>query len=133
MVDRKLTKWARVRRGSELVWCVLVVARVRFLLLPGADHWLELVTPSGEESKLSNALRRGVTLHHLCYEVPDVDAAIERLRDTGMLLVGEPTPGAAFGGRRVAWLMDRTTPLVELVEAGSGPFSLAELRSGGAT
>jgi len=104
-------------------------ARVRFLRLPGADHWLELVTPNGETSKLRNALRKGVTLHHLCYEVADLAAALEHLRDSGMLVVGDPTPAVAFGGRRIAWLMDRHAPLVELLEAGAGPFGLAELRS----
>jgi len=103
-------------------------ARVRFLRLPGADHWLELVTPVGERSKLRNALSKGVTLHHVCYEVSDLTAALTHLRDGGMLVIGEPTPAVAFGGRRIAWLMDRHAPLVELLEAGAGPFGLADLR-----
>jgi methylmalonyl-CoA/ethylmalonyl-CoA epimerase len=102
-------------------------ARVQFLRLPGADHWLELVTADGENSKLANALGRGVTLHHLCYEVTDLPAAVKQLREGGMLEVGAPTPAAAFGGRRIAWMMDRGNPLVELVEAGPGPLSLREL------
>jgi methylmalonyl-CoA/ethylmalonyl-CoA epimerase len=106
-------------------------ARVQFFHLPGADHLLELVTPDGKHSKLANALRRGVTLHHLCYEVEDLDGAIVRLRDSGMLDLGAPAPGVAFGGRRIAWMMDRTNPLLELLEAGRGALSLWELKAAG--
>jgi len=103
---------------------------VQFLRLPGAPSWLELVTPNGPDSKLANALRKGGGLNHLCYEVADIAAACAHLRDRAMLSVGDPTPAVAFGGRRVAWLMDPSRLLVELVEAGPGPLSLASLASG---
>jgi len=115
------------RPWTDVITDPVQTAEVQFLHLPGAAQWLELVTPAGPESKLSNALRKGVTLHHLCYEVEDLEGALERLRGQGMLIVGAPAPAVAFGGRRIAWLADKAAPLVELVEAGPGPLRLAEL------
>ena len=88
----------------------------------------ELVSPENENSKLSNVLaKRGEGLHHLCYEVPGIEAACEHLREGRQMMLSGPTPAVAFGGRRIAWFMDRAGLLTELVEAGAGPLSLATL------
>ena len=97
-------------------------ALVQFLRLPGASHWLELVSPNGPLSKLSNALSKGEGLHHLCYETDDLEASVTSLRSHGMFPVGLPVPGVAFGGRKIAWFLDRRRMLVELVETGPGPL-----------
>lgn len=104
-------------------------ACVQFLRLPGGTSWLELVSPAGPDSKLSNALRRGDALHHVCYEVDNLESACSAYRDRGCMMVGAPTPAVAFPGRRIAWFMDRRRFLFELVEAGSGPLSLASILS----
>lgn len=127
LAARALVERFGYRRYTDVVIDEIQTARVQFFLLPGAHQWLELVTPHGPRSKLSNALRKGTTLHHLCYEVAELDGAVERLRDRGLLLVGAPSPAPAFGGRRIAWLMDPAAPLVELVETGVGPLNLSEL------
>lgn len=115
------------RIESEPVDDPAQTARVQFLRLPGAAHWLELVAPLGPESKLANALAKGGGLHHLCYEVADIGAATALFRAAGCLVVGEPVAAAAFPGRRIAWLMDRQRLLIELLEAGPGPLGLATL------
>jgi methylmalonyl-CoA/ethylmalonyl-CoA epimerase len=105
-------------------------AQVRFLRLPLGQHWLELVAPMAGESKLANALaKRGEGLHHLCYEVSDIAAACEHLRAGRQMMLAGPTPAVAFGGRPIAWFMDRAGFLTELVEAGPGPLSLASILS----
>jgi hypothetical protein len=63
-------------------------------------------------------------VHHVCYEVDDIKAAVARLRKISMTLLSDPKPGTAFGGRLIAWLTDRDHTLVELVEAGAGPLAL---------
>ena len=103
-------------------------AMVQFLRQPGALHWLELVTPTGPGSKLYHALAKGEGLHHLCYEVPSLEAAGQQLRQQQMLPLGKAQPATAFPGRSIAWYMDRSSQLIELVEAGNGALSLANLR-----
>lgn len=102
-------------------------ACVQFLLQPGATLWLELVTPNGPDSKLVGALKKGQTFHHLCYEVPDIKSSAADLQSLSMFMVGPPTPAVAFGGRPVAWFLDRAGLLIELVEAGAGPLQLSTL------
>jgi methylmalonyl-CoA/ethylmalonyl-CoA epimerase len=113
---------------SAIIEDPLQTAFVQFLRLPGASFWIELVAPNGEHSKLSNALRKGGGINHLCYEVPSITDACVHLRGQGMLLIGEPAPARAFDGRQIAWLMDSQSMLVELVEQGADKLSLASLR-----
>ena len=112
---------------SEVIEDPVQSARVQFLRQPGAANWLELVAPAGPQSKLAGALKKGGGLHHLCYEAGDIEQECARLRGQAMLMIAHPTPAVAFGGRRVAWFMDRSRLLLELVEAGPGPLSLRGL------
>ncbi len=105
-------------------------AFVQFLRQPGAPYWMELVSPNGPESKLVRGMRKGGGLHHLCYEVDEIERACEHLRARGMLPLAEPVPAVAFPGRRICWLMDDANSLVELVERKNGPLSLASLSPG---
>lgn len=97
-------------------------AEVCFLSHPDMGHWLELVTPRGPQSKLQRALEQGGGPHHTCYQVQDVAAALSVWRGFGYFPVSKVAPGAAFGGRLIAWLYAREYGLVELVEAGPGPL-----------
>lgn len=115
---------------SEVILDPVQTARVLFLRLPGGGNWLELVSPANDSSKLSNALKkRGEGLHHLCYEVDDIESACTSLREQAQLMLAPPTPATAFLGRRIAWFMDRRGHLTELLEAGDGPFNLASICS----
>ena len=99
-------------------------ATVQFLRLPSDSVWLELVSPLGNPSKLDAALRRGEGIHHLCFEVLDIESSVDRLRRHSMRAIAPIVPAVAFGGRRITWLTNRSGTLFELVEAGEGPFCL---------
>jgi len=76
---------------------------------------LEPVDPAGPVAKF--LARRGPGIHHICYRVPDLDAALARCRAAGYRLVDETArPGA--GGRRIAFLHPKATHgiLLELTE-----------------
>lgn len=94
----------------------LQTALVQFFRLPGDGAYLEFVAADGERGKLTGEARRRGALNHLCYTVRDMESAIERLRETRMVLISEPKVGAAFGGRRICWLMGEDQVPVELVE-----------------
>lgn len=91
-------------------------AIVQFLQIGDDPVYLELVAPDGPGSKLTNAVKRGGGLNHLCYTCGPMEAAIEALEATGMKLISEPKPGIAFGGRRICWLMAQEPLPIELVE-----------------
>jgi methylmalonyl-CoA/ethylmalonyl-CoA epimerase len=93
----------------------LQTAFVQFLNLPGDRVYLEFVAPDGPESKLSNAAKRG-GLNHLCYTAGPLNDAIAQLEESGAQLISEPTPGVAFGGRRVCWMVGEDPLPIELIE-----------------
>lgn len=105
---------------SEAVEDEIQTARVRLLRQPGSDTRIEVIMPLGQAGKLTGALSKGGGLHHMCYEVDDLDGARRHLRDRGMLEISAPTPAAAFDGRRIAWFMDRGAMLIELLESEGG-------------
>jgi len=62
--------------------------------------------------------RRGPAIHHICFEVGDLEAALDRCRAAGIALIDdEPRIGAE--GKRIAFLHPASTGgvLVELTEA----------------
>ena len=79
---------------------------------------VELLAPRSSDGPIARFLeRRGPGIHHVCYRVPDLDAALERCRALGYKLVDE-TPRASAGGRRIAFVHPKSTAgiLIELTE-----------------
>ncbi|UCD24236.1 MAG: methylmalonyl-CoA epimerase [Gemmatimonadota bacterium] len=82
------------------------------------DLEVELMQPAVEDSPISKFLeKRGPGIHHICYRVADLPAALEECRRRGYRLIDEePRPGA--GGRMVAFVHPKATGgiLLELTE-----------------
>jgi methylmalonyl-CoA/ethylmalonyl-CoA epimerase len=73
-------------------------------LQPNADVAIELIAPIDDTSPVTRFLaKHGPGLHHLCYEVPDIEAASAFLRQLGSMITCEPVGAVAFGGRRIAF------------------------------
>ena len=90
--------------------------RVCFLEKEGAPR-LELLEPLDEQSPVARTLATvGVSPYHICYEVSDIMAAIEYMRGQRFLLVSGPVPACAMGDKRIAFMYQKHTGLVELVE-----------------
>jgi methylmalonyl-CoA/ethylmalonyl-CoA epimerase len=91
--------------------------RVAFLRSKSAsDPLFELVEPAGEKSPVIPFLKKGGGLHHLCYEVADLEKQLELSRSKGGLITRAPMPAEAFGGRRIAWVYTRSKLLIEYLE-----------------
>jgi len=94
----------------------LQTAMLQFLSFPGDHVYLEFVSPDGPESRLANAVRKGVGLNHLCYTAHNLEEAADWLVQSGMMLVSPPQPAVAFAGRRICWLVGDDLLPIELVE-----------------
>jgi len=81
----------------------------------------ELVEPAGADSPVTNFLKRGGGLHHVCYEIDDLQAGLGDAKSSGYVMVSPPKPAVAFGGRRIAWICSKNRLLVELLERSSSP------------
>jgi methylmalonyl-CoA/ethylmalonyl-CoA epimerase len=76
----------------------------------------ELVEPAGEASPVTNFLSKRVGLHHICYEINDLELGLQAARVAGLFLVSTPKPAVAFGGRRIAWICSKSRLLIEFLE-----------------
>lgn len=79
---------------------------------------VELLEPRSPESPVAKFLaKRGPGIHHVCYRVPDLDAALAACRRAGYRLVDE-VPRTGAGGRRIAFVHPKSTAgiLLELTE-----------------
>lgn len=79
---------------------------------------IELVSPIVKgESPVDGALSKmGPTPYHICYKTRDIDKDIEELTSKGFLLIIKPKEAIAFGGSKVAFLMNLQVGMIELVE-----------------
>jgi methylmalonyl-CoA epimerase len=77
---------------------------VEAVLLDVGENHVELLRPLGEETPVGRFLaKRGPGLHHVAYQVADVQATLATLRDRGLRLIDEQ-PRTGIRGSRVAFL-----------------------------
>lgn len=76
----------------------------------------ELVEPANEVSPVSNFLKKRVGLHHVCYEIDDLESGLQDARGVGFVIMSPPKPAVAFGGRRIAWVISKSRLLMEFLE-----------------
>ena len=95
---------------------------VRIAFLTAGDSKIELVSPTNSTSGVARFLAsKGEGFHHLCLEVADIDAELQRLASTGIQLINAAAVEGVEGP--VAFLHPKSCHgiLVELIEAPGGP------------
>jgi methylmalonyl-CoA/ethylmalonyl-CoA epimerase len=102
-----------IRYKSEPVFDPLQNAHLQYLQTEDGV-FIEFVSGPAVES----FLEKGIRYYHLCYEVDDLDGAVQRMRGQGCLVVSEPKPAILFRNRRVAFLY-APYGLIELLESGA--------------
>lgn len=96
---------------------------VEAVLLDVGENHVELLAPLGEETPVGKFLaKKGPGLHHVAYQVADIDATLAQLRQAGLPLIDEQAR-VGIRGSRVAFLHPKGTGgvLTEIVEPAAGP------------
>jgi methylmalonyl-CoA/ethylmalonyl-CoA epimerase len=91
---------------------------VEAALLALGDGYVELLRPLHPRTTLGRFLeRQGPGLHHVAYEVPEIETELARVAAEGVRLI-DHTPRRGIRDTRVAFLNPRSTGgvLIELVE-----------------
>ena len=94
------------------------VGDMRIVFVPVGEVNLELIQPMTEDGVIGKFLsKRGEGVHHIAYQVGNVDEALEELNKNGVRLV-DATPRVGAGGKKVAFLHPKETQgvLTEIVE-----------------
>jgi len=92
--------------------------QVRLVMVPVGESRLELLEATSADSTIAKFIaKHGEGLHHVCLRVPDLVAAVERLKKDGVRLVSEDIKSGA-GGHRYVFVHPSSTGgvLLELVQ-----------------
>ncbi|MBI5653479.1 MAG: methylmalonyl-CoA epimerase [Chloroflexi bacterium] len=92
--------------------------RTQVAFMPVGQSEVELVEPQDSESGLAKFIaKRGEGIHHICFEVDDIEAALARLKDKGAQLIDE-TPRTNTKGMRYAFIHPKSAHgvLIELYQ-----------------
>src|SRR6202163_3524369 len=93
--------------------------QVRLVMVPVGESRLELLEATSPDSAVAKFIaKRGEGLHHVCLRVPDLAAAVERLKTDGVRLVSEDVKTGA-GGHKYVFVHPSSAGgvLLELVES----------------
>jgi len=93
--------------------------KVRLVMVPVGASRLELLEPTSEDSTIAKFIaKRGEGLHHVCMRVPDLAAAVAKLKKEGVRLVSEEIKTGA-GSHRYVFVHPQSAGgvLLELVES----------------
>ena len=94
------------------------IGQTRLAMLPVGETYIELLEGHGPESGVTKWIsEKGTGLFHICFEVEDIDGALDELRAKGVKLRDE-TPRIGHGGARIAFIDPASTGnvLIELAE-----------------
>ena len=95
---------------------------VRVCFVDAPNTQVELIEPLDDASPVAGFIAKNPAggQHHLCFEVPDIDAAVAELRAKGATVLGEPRIGAH--GTPIVFVHPREFGgvLVELMETPAG-------------
>jgi methylmalonyl-CoA/ethylmalonyl-CoA epimerase len=91
---------------------------VEAVLLDVGENHVELLRPLAGDTPVGKFLaKRGPGLHHVAYQVPDIEDALARLRESGLRLI-DSEPRTGIRSSRVAFLHPASTGgvLTEIVQ-----------------
>lgn len=91
--------------------------KIAFLTKEGFPT-IELVAPlkEGVQSPVDNFIEKvGCTTYHMCYDVDDIDEAVEDLFDEGFKPLFMPVESVAMDNHQICYLYHKELGLIELV------------------
>jgi len=94
--------------------------KVRVAMLEVGDSKIELLEPTEENSPIARFLEKnGPGIHHIAYEVEDIETAITKLQAGGTRMIDEK-PRSGAHGTRIAFVHPKSSNgvLTELCQSG---------------
>lgn len=93
------------------------IEKVHVAMLAAGESRIELLEAAAADSVIAKFIdKRGEGLHHVALKVPDLNAAVARLKESGAKLLNDPRPGA--GGHLYVFVHPSSTGgvLLELIQ-----------------
>jgi methylmalonyl-CoA/ethylmalonyl-CoA epimerase len=97
----------------------VVEQKVRVAMLQVGESMIELLEPTSEDSPVAKFIdKNGAGIHHIAYQVTDIEAAIAKLLADGARMIDDKPRGGAHG-TRIAFIHPKSSNgvLTELCQA----------------
>ena len=94
--------------------------KVRVVLMGQSEEdpvKIELIAPTGDDSPVSDLLKKRQSLYHLCFDVDDIETAKDEARKNGAIVISPPVEAPLFNDRKICFLFTRDHYIIELVES----------------
>jgi len=103
--------------ASDTIYDPIQKVYIAFLQKNGMPL-IELVEPNMEHnSPVSKIIEKsGVSPYHICYEVENIENAIEELKKKKYLLLARPAAAVAINNRKICFLFNKEVGLIELLD-----------------
>lgn len=97
------------------------IQKVRVVLLGYTEDeshppFIELVEPSGSNTPIDRFLKQNISIYHYCIEVPDINKALQTVREHKALIIQRPVPAVLFNNRLIAWILTPDKYLIEFLQ-----------------
>lgn len=93
--------------------------KINICFMEKDGYMIELVSPADPDSVVAGLLKKYKNSpYHLCYESTDFENDLSELTENGYTAIDLPTPAPALGNNRVAFLMNASIGMIELLEVG---------------
>lgn len=118
-VDQMLAIYSKMG-GFDVKQTEVAGQKAKVALLKSGETSVEFLEPTSEDSTLAKFIReRGEGLHHIAFEVEDIEKATEELKGRGFRFIYDRAADGKFGSR-VNFMHPKTTGgvLVELTQRG---------------
>ena len=118
-IDQMLAIYLKIG-GFEVRRTEVPGQKAKVALIKAGDASVEFLQPTSDESTLAKFIReRGEGLHHIAFEVEDIEKATDELRALGFRFIYERPADGKFGSR-VNFIHPKSTGgiLVELTQRG---------------
>lgn len=119
-IDAGIEFWSNIV-GFKLHGITQVEAqKVKVAVLEGVGVKIELIESTSPDSPIMKFIEnRGEGLHHICFEVKNIESALSELKANGIKLIDESPRLGAFG-KKIAFLHPSSCcgVLIEIAEKG---------------
>jgi methylmalonyl-CoA/ethylmalonyl-CoA epimerase len=123
-LDAAAAKWRDLLGADVSTPQIMTEHGVRIVFVRSANGQVELMEPYGDTSPITGFLQRNFDggIHHICYEVDDIDLARQSLEAKGVRVLGDGLVKTGAHGNPVLFLhpKDFSGTLIELEQVLTG-------------
>ena len=103
------------RQATEVVLNTRQKVHVAFLEKEDSIT-IKLIQPSDMTSTVADFLRKGGSLHHLCFKTDNLETTVVELKDKGLISSVAPQPGEAFDDNLIAFFLAKDRLNIEVID-----------------